>query len=629
MNKNKTYQGIFKGHKVGYGFVKSLNGDYGSDIFIPKNSTAHAIEGDLVEVEVTATDSPKGWEGKVNAILERKHDLLGGIVTEILHNRAIILCPLLGLNKEVSIPLKKKMDLRVGDRIRVQLKKWKSEKKNVEGEFKEYIGNIKDPSCDVEASIHDFVLREKFPPRVLKELESLPKQVIPKDYPDREDLQDLNAITIDPKTAKDFDDAISIKKHANGKWTLGVHIADVSYFVREGTALDQEASMRSNSTYFPGYCVPMLPPALSDDLCSLKPNVPRLAVSTLMELDQNGQLETMRYTRSIINSKKRFTYEEVKEILDGKRKSPFATQLKELEELALLLKKIRRDRGCLDLALADTNVIVDKAGVPKRIEIIEYDITHQMIEEFMLKNNEVIAKYLSDKGVTIPFRIHEKPKSDNLNDFVYIADSMGFKVSNPPLQKELQDLFDEIKGTSNEHQLAVAFIKCMKLATYNIENQGHYGLQLEYYCHFTSPIRRYIDLVIHRQLFGESKSTNFKLIAERCSDAERLSAKAETATRTLKILRLLDFENKKKKKTYKGIVTKVKPFGLFFELPDLLLEGFIHISKIGPDYYVFNEKKGVIRGEDTKELFKIGQPLKVKIVDICLITLEVEWRRCY
>jgi ribonuclease R len=627
LTQKKTYHGIFKGHRVGYGFVKSLNGEYSPDIFIPKTATSNAVEGDLVEVLITSTESKKGWEGKVLKIVERKHQDLGAIVVEAFSKRAYVLCPLLGLSKEIEVALKGSVQLRIGDRITVRLHKWKNGQKKLSADFSSYIGNIDDPICDIEAGIKDFALRNSFSNEVLAEVKKFPKEIDPSAYPDREDLRKLECLTIDPDTAKDFDDAISIEKSKKGFWVLGVHIADVSFFVQENSHLDREASLRCNSTYLPGTCIPMLPGELSDHLCSLKPNVPRLAVSTFMTFDSEGELQNYRITRSIIESRQRLTYNQALSILEKKTKSPLYTSIKKLEELALILKKVRKTRGCLDLALSDSRIVIDKNGVPTGIEVDEYDITHQMIEEFMLKNNEVIAKHLSEKELKIPFRIHEPPKPDSLEDFVQIVSTYGFKISSPPTQEELQNLFEEVKGSELEHQVSIAFIKCMKLASYCPENQGHYGLKLEYYCHFTSPIRRYVDLVVHRTLFEHSQNVDFKEISERCSDAERLSAKAETSVRTLKILRYLLILKSKKIKSFHAVISKVKPFGFFFELPEFLLEGFIHISKIGSDFYDFDENKKSIIGGSTREIFSVGHKIKVSLESVCLITQEAEWRR--
>ncbi|MCH9634707.1 MAG: Ribonuclease R [Chlamydiae bacterium] len=629
MTQKKNYFGIFKAHRLGYGFVKSLNGEYSPDIFIPKSATAHAIEGDLVEVEITGTESKKGWEGKILLVSERKHHLVAGIVMQLFSKKALLYCPLLGLSKEVEISIEPPHKFKIGDRLEVELQKTVPNKDTVKAQFKSYIGNIKDPSCDIAAAVSEFALREDFPREVQRDLKKFPKKIIPKDYPDRDDFQKLVCFTIDPDTAKDFDDAISLEKSPQGHWILGVHIADVSHFVVEGSPLDLEASRRCNSTYFPGRCVPMLPSELSDNLCSLKPKVPRLAISTFMTLDDEGNLLSAKSSRSIIKSKHRYTYKEVKAILDGKVKSRDAKKLNELKEVACTLKALRKKRGCLDLALSDTQILVDQQGIPQGIEVIEYDITHQMIEEFMLKNNEVIAKLMSDREVSIPYRIHESPKPDNLREFVQMADTLGFKLSMPPLQSELQELFEEISGSEREHQVTVAFIRCMKLAIYSSENAGHYGLQLDYYCHFTSPIRRYMDLVVHRKLFDQSELQDCKIICERASDTERLSAKAENSVRTLKILRYLLAKQKKPTPIYTAIVTKVKPFGLIFELPEILLEGFLHISKLGRDYYVFNDRKGRIEGENTKDSLFVGKKINVKINSICLMTQEADWKRVH
>ena len=621
MKKQQTITGLFRSHRVGFGFVKSNSKGFDFEVFIPKNATAFAVEGDLVKVEVLGKDA-KGFEGKVLEIIERKLRHIAGVVTALSGKKGYLLSPLLGPSKEVEFTLPKK-ELRVGDRILIELDA-RNSKKRFKGKFKKYLGQIKDPLIDTSTAISEFSLKENFPRDVLAEVKKLPLEIDPKSYPDREDLQKLTTFTIDPETAKDYDDAISLKRTKKGQYELGVHIADVSFFVEEGSALDREASMRCNSTYFPDRCVSMLPKELADNLCSLKANVPRLAVSTLMTFNESGELLNYRITRSIIKSCKRFTYEEVKEILDGKKKHKLHKNLVELEKLALILKQARKTRGCIDLALADSKMILDKSGVPKAIEKVDYDITHQMIEEFMLKNNEVIAKHLSDKEIPIPFRVHEEPKPDNISNFAQIATMLGASLKGAPSQEDLQKLFESIKGSKIEHYMSIHFIKCMKLAYYSPENLGHYGLQLDFYCHFTSPIRRYVDLVIHRQVFKKLKDVNILEIADRCSDQERLSAKAESSVRELKMIRY--FKKQKPGQIYSAIVTKVKHFGLFFEIPELLYEGFVHVSELGDDYFIFDEKKGRFKGERKKKSFQVGKKLKVQIKSIDLILREIEWR---
>ena len=624
MSDIKQIKGVFKSHKVGYGFVKSIDPSFTEDVFIPKDYTLGAIEGDVVLIEISSKRSKKGWEGKVLDVVERKHTDLGGVVTQVEGKHAYVSCPLLGVDKEVKIVIPKDQELKRYDRISIQLKNDKSSNKVVLGSFEKYLGSLYDATCDTPCALVEYTLRHKFPKAVLDEVKALPQEIIAKDYPDHKDIQNLECFTIDPDTAKDYDDAISIEEK-NGNTVLGVHIADVSHFVKDGTALDDEAYLRCNSTYFPDTCIPMLPSALSDNLCSLKADLPRLAVSTFMTFDKDGNLKNTHIQKSIINSRKRFTYKNVLMILEGKKESPFKESLEKLKVLALKLKSKRKARGCVDLALSDSKLMLDSKGIPEGIEVIEYDITHQMIEEFMLKNNEVIAKTLSDKKIAIPFRVHEPPKEDSLLDFMHIAESMGFKFSSKVTQSEIQALFEEIQGTPFEHQIAVNYIKCMKLAYYQIDNLGHFGLQLEYYSHFTSPIRRYVDLVIHRTLFDQKAQESLKDICDRCSDQERLSAKAEGSVRTLKLLRYFQKLEKDKRNTYTGYITKVKHFGVFFEIPEMLYEGFIHISRLGRDYYIFNDAKQAIVGERSREKLTVSKEVKIKIKNIDMLAREIEW----
>lgn len=624
MKKSKqSVKGIFKSHRLGFGFVAPDPKEFAFEIFIPKNSTLFAVEGDLVKVQIVGKDA-KGYEGKIVEIIDRKLKNLGGTITEIMGPKAFLQCPLLGPSKEIEFAIPKGQTLRKGDRVELTLNPKKC-KKRILGKFKKYLGKIEDATIDTEAAITEFGLRSAFPQDVLDEVKNLPLEIDPKQYTDREDLQDLICFTIDPETAKDYDDAISLEKTKNGNYELGVHIADVSYFVREGSAIDKEAFFRCNSTYFPDKCVSMLPKELADNLCSLKPNVPRLAVSTMMTFDADGEMLSYRIARTIIKSRERFSYEQVKEILDQKYKHPLSHKIVELEKMALILKQKRKERGSIDLSLADSKVMLDPEGMPIEIKVIEYDITHQMIEEFMLKNNEVIAKHLSDRNVSIPFRIHEEPKADNISSFIQLVETLGVEISKTPTQKDLQALFDDIKGSHLENYLSIHFIKCMKLAYYSPTNIGHYGLQLQYYCHFTSPIRRYVDLVIHRRVFNEIKEVNVLEIAERCSDQERLSAKAENSVRDLKMLRY--FKLKKNNLVYEGIITKLKPFGIFFEIPELLYEGFIHVSSLGNDYYVFDEINSRFKGNNSHETFEVRKKIKVKTKLINFISREIEWER--
>jgi ribonuclease R len=316
---------------------------------------------------------------------------------------------------------------------------------------------------------------------------------------------------------------------------LGVHIADVAHYVRPGTPLDKEAIQRCNSTYFPGTCVPMLPEELSNELCSLKEGQIRLTVSVLMDFDKTGTLIKHQVVRSCIKSKKRLTYFQAKDILDGKAKSPHLKTLKSMVELCTLLKKKRYERGSIDFALPELVVVVNEKGEPEGLKKIEYDVTHQLVEEFMLKANEIVAMELHLRGKQLIYRVHEEPQEENFEDFLQLARTLGFHVPVQATSKDLQALFAEAKHTSFFQQLSVGFIRSMKLAQYSQENVGHFGLSLEHYCHFTSPIRRYSDLIIERLLFDEEpEGLDLEKIAKFCSDQERVSFRAEMSVKTLK-----------------------------------------------------------------------------------------------
>ncbi len=622
--------GTMSMHPRGFGFVQPDNPTlYPQDVFIPKHLTKNAVDGDIVEVLINQESiSDKGPEGKVLAILSRARTHMAGIIRQVDREGQLIAhVPLLGMQQRVIVQPNEDYPLRLGDRIVMEVVDWGSKETETTCRFSHYLGHISDPSCDIYAAIEEFELRADFPSRVVEEAQSLGKQVSRKDIEQREDLRHLTTFTIDPDTAKDFDDALSLTKDSQGFYHLGVHIADVSHYVRPGTALDEEASIRCNSTYFPGICIPMLPGALSENLCSLKPNVNRLTVSVLMRFDSEGTLIDYRTTRSVIKSVKRFTYKEAKKVLDGEKKSPHLDTLNLMVELCRLLKKKRYERGSIEFALPELVVLVDEKGVPYQTDYVTYDITHQLVEEFMLKANEVVALDLTEKGKNLTYRIHDIPAEENLRDFALLAAAFGFRIADYPSSQDLQKLFEEAGETSYANYLASSYIRRMRLAAYSAENIGHYGLSLTHYCHFTSPIRRYVDLVVHRILFGESDDFEYlQQIANRCSEQERISAKAESSVVILKKLRLLSqMHAQDAYKEYSAIITRVKNFGVYFEIMDLLLEGFIHISELEEDYFVFEEEKMRLRGTKKGSIYAPGDRLTVMLKDVDFISQEAKW----
>jgi ribonuclease R len=621
--------GTIRVHIKGFGFVVPDHpAQYPQDIFIPKHLTESAVDGDRVEVEVNGTStSEKGPEGKVIAVLERGRTHIGATIHHLgpgVKPKAYAYSPLLGNSKFIAVTSKTKT--KIGDRVIINVRNWGNEKEGPEGEISHFLGHISDPSCDIQCAIEEFDLRSVFPPEVLEQTAELGREVPKAELKNREDLTILTTMTIDPETAKDFDDALSLSKDKKG-YHLGVHIADVAHYVSEGSPLDLEAIQRGNSTYFPGYCLPMLPHELSDHLCSLQPNVIRLTVSVLADFDNNGTMIGYRIVRSFIKSAKRFSYEEAKQALDGELQSPHLDTLKLMVELCHLLKNKRHERGSIDFALPELVIIVDEKGQPHKTKRVEYDITHQLVEEFMLKANETVAKHLSDKGKSVVFRVHEAPDTEDFDDFYAMARSMGFTLPSSPTQRDIQALFEKAQKTPFAQQLAVGFIRSMNLALYSPKNIGHYGLALEYYCHFTSPIRRYTDLVIQRLLFDqEGKDLDIEKIAEICSEQERISFRAESSVKTLKKLRLMDHWMKEEpNEIYDAIITRIKPFGLFFEISHLMLEGFLHISELENDYFVFNEPQNALVGRTSGKIYSTGDPIKVRPTAIDLVLLESRW----
>lgn len=628
--KSNVVRGFLHMHPRGFGFLQADDeAAYPQDIFIPKHLTLNAVHGDIVEVVVNEeVISEKGPEGKVVAIIERARTHMGAIIKEIdSAGQILAYAPMLGAQQRVLVEPSSDFALKVGDRIVMEVKEWGSKDTETRCAVSHYIGHISDPSCDIKGAVEEYEIREHFPVDVIAEATSFGKQVSQKEIKNREDFRELVTLTIDPDTAKDFDDAISISQDAKGNYHLGVHIADVSHYVKSGHPLDLEASERCNSTYFPGVCIPMLPPALSNNLCSLKPNVNRLTVSILMDFDSFGNLLNHRISRSVIKSAKRFTYKEAKSVLDGKKPSVHKDTLELMAKLCGLLKKKRYERGSIEFAIPELVVLVDEKGVPTKTDYIEYDITHQMVEEFMLKANEMVATHLSGLGKGLTYRIHDVPADDNLRDFSLLASAFGFDLSDVPTSLELQKLFEEAKSTPYGEYLATSYIRKMRLAIYSADNIGHYGLGLSHYCHFTSPIRRYVDLVVHRILFHEDLSHDkIAQIAEKCSEQERISAKAEGSVVLLKKLRLLEALHKKEpKKEYAAVVTKVKGFGIYFEVLELMLESFFHISELEDDYYVYNDEKGELVGRHSGSAFFSGDKITVMLSELNFITRESKW----
>ena len=616
--------GTIKVHHKGFGFVSSP--DLLEDVFIPKPCMNNAVDGDTVEILISSEVTEKGPEGKVLSITSRKHDKILATVVTITKSNMLAYSSLLKNTVLVEIVSTGRDTILKGDRILVEVTQWGSKDDMAEGVFLKKIGNIEDPSTDIICAILEHDIPTEFTKEAEQEAESFGTKVSKQDLIGREDLTDLECFTIDPDTAKDFDDAISLLEDESG-YTLGVHIADVSHYVTPHSHLDKVARIRCNSTYFPGLCVPMLPHALSDNLCSLREGVIRLCASVFMHFTKDGKLLSWHIKKSFIKSKKRFTYKQVKKILDGKLKSKHEPTLQRMLKFCNLLKEKRAERGSVQLYMPELFIHIDKDGVPTGTELIEYDVTHQMVEEFMLKANEIVALHLTNEGKNVTFRVHDEPSKESLRDFAALATAFGYKLKEDPDPMEIQKFFNTIEEGLQAQYLATCYIRSMKLAIYSPENIGHYGLSLDHYTHFTSPIRRYIDTIIHRLLFGENIEKHIlNDLCTRASERERISSRAESSVMFLKKLRLIDAICKKdSERSFEAIITKVKPHGIYFDVMEFMIEGFLHISELGNDYYIFDEKAHMLYGKYEGGTFIVGEKTFVIKDRIDLVTQEATW----
>lgn len=620
--QNITVTGKISVHPRGFGFVSPEDPAI-EDVFIPASRLNGAIDGDVVEIEIL-TKSAKGFEGGVLSIKKRgRKKIVGTVVNRLKNGDAVIFAPAVGEDREIVLKKEKDKKWNIGDRVAMEL--LKSKKDQLLCKLIEIYGNIEDATIDTKIAAEEYDLSPTFPAAALAEARAfLPHP--PKPSKGRKDFTELETFTIDPVDAKDYDDALSIEKDKKGHYCLGVHIADVSFYVQEGSALDQEAYRRGNSTYLVDRVIPMLPHELSNELCSLKENVDRYTISVMIHYDPTGKIVEHQILRSVIRSQKRFTYEEAKEVLDGKKKSPHLKTLKLLVELCKHLKELRKERGCVELAMPDMRFILGDDGIPEKTVWSEYDITHQMVEEFMIAANEIVASHFMKTGQDAIYRIHDEPDLDQISDFFTFTKLLGFELPKESNSKDIQFIFQQAKESPLLERLAIKYIRSMKLAIYSKHNIGHYGLALLNYTHFTSPIRRYTDLVVHRLLFDKDYHPDLDNIAVHCSETERRSFKAESGLMRLKKIRYLDkLVTLDPERTFAGTVINIKPTGIYFDVQEISFEGFIHVAEIDSDYYHFDEKKCTFVGERSQKSFHLGQKIQVGLKTIDLVYQECTW----
>ena len=519
-----------------------------------------------------------------------------------------------------------------GHKVVVEITDYGEDRRNPEGKVIEILGHINDPGVDILSVIRRYELAVEFPEEVYAEIEHLGTEVAEADKKGREDLRDLLTITIDGADAKDLDDAVSLKRLGNGNFELGVHIADVSHYVRENTALDKEAYARGTSVYLVDRVIPMLPHKLSNGICSLNPHVDRLALSCLMEVNGRGEVVSHRILESIINSDYRMTYTAVREILeDGtpallEQYAEILPMLEDMEELRQILGEKRRKRGSVNFDLPESKIILDENGKPIDIKPYEKSIATNMIEEFMLVCNETIAENSFWQEMPFMYRSHQEPDEDKLEKMEQFLRGFGYylrKKDGEIHPRELQKVLQKAEETDEERIITRMVLRSMMQARYTAENGGHFGLAAKYYCHFTSPIRRYPDLEIHRMIkkmlhgeLDEKASAYYRRKmpdwAKHCSKQERV---AEDAERDTDALKKVEFMEDKVGQIYEGIISGVTNWGIYVELPNTI-EGMVALSQMDDDYYEFDEKKMLVFGKRTKKSYRLGDKVVVSVAKV-------------
>lgn len=627
--KEITIQGVFRANKAGFGFLH-VNDDE-DDMFIGRNDVGYAIDGDTVEVIVKKTgDRLKGTaaEAKVVGIVERSlQTVVGRFILDDEKPKYAGYIKSKNQKIQQKIYIKKEPVLLDGTEIiKVDIEKYPTRGHDYfVGNVRDIVGHQGDVGIDVLEVLESMDIVSEFPDDVLAEANAISDSPSSKDLIGRVDLRQEITFTIDGADAKDLDDAIHIKPLANGNYELGVHIADVSYYVTEGSALDREAVARGTSVYVTDRVVPMLPERLSNGICSLNPNVDRLTQSAIMEIDSNGHVLNHQICQSVIKTTYRMTYSAVNDMIAGDQESletyaAIAESVEHMVKLHKILEKMRVKRGALNFDTSEARIIVNDKGMPVDIVVRQRGIAERMIESFMLAANECVAEHFAKAKLPFIYRIHEEPKAEKLQKFIDYASVFGIQIqgtANKITQEALQNFMAKVEGKPGAEVLNMMLLRSMQQARYSENNHGHYGLAAEYYTHFTSPIRRYPDLLVHRMIRDYTQATEDKrdhfaqVIPELASSSSRLERRAIDAERVVEAMKKAEYMEEYVGDEFDGIVASVVKFGLFVELPNTI-EGLIHITSL-PEYYQYNERTMTLQGEKSGKVFKVGQAIRVKL----------------
>lgn len=626
-------RGKLQANAKGFGFVIQEQKE-ADDIFIPAHDMNGAMNGDIVLCRLSPKSKGARLEGEIIRIIQRATNRFVGTYSD-QKNFGFVIVDDKRFTKDIFIPKAVNMGAIDGHKVVVEIVKYSIDgRSNPEGKIVQIIGHKNDPGVDILSIIHKYDLAEAFDDHVMKEAEAVPDEISPEELQGRRDLRDRTMVTIDGADAKDLDDAVSLEVLENGNYLLGVHIADVSYYVKEGSFLDDEAFRRGTSVYLVDRVIPMIPHRLSNGICSLNPQVDRLTLTCDMEIN----LEDMSLARhdiyaSVIKTDERMTYSDVYKIVEENdeeliaRYQPLVPMFLQMKELAMKLRQKRMDRGAIDFDFQEAKILVNDEGKPVDVVVRERTIAEKMIEEFMLAANETVAEHFHWLNQPFIFRTHEDPDEGKLRNFLEFITNFGYVVKGTASDihpRALQTLLEQVKDTPEEIVISKVMLRSMKQAKYDAQNIGHFGLAAEYYTHFTSPIRRYPDLIVHRlirdwihngpmdQERKEEWREKLPDIARHTSEQERVAVEAERETDDLK---KAEYMADKIGEEFEGIVSSVTNFGMFIELPNTI-EGLVHMSYMTDDYYHYDERNYALVGERTKMSYRIGDVIKVRVVNV-------------
>lgn len=635
-DKNKKEQpegiqaeGTFIGHPKGFGFVEIEGQD--EDIFIPESDTGTAMHQDKVRI-IIRDDKKEGkrQEGVVVKVLERGMPEIVGTY-QLNRDFGFVISDNPKFSKDIFIPRKEAAGIKNGDKVIAVITDYGSGNKNPEGKIKENLGNIRTPGTDILAIVKSFGIPSEFPEKVMKQAQRVPDHVLDADRDGRLDLRHLQTVTIDGEDAKDLDDAISLTKEGD-IYHLGVHIADVSNYVQYNSALDREALKRGTSVYLADRVVPMLPERLSNGICSLNQGEDRLALSCLMDINEKGKVVSHQIAETVINVNERMCYTDVKNILEDtdeeakKRYDALIPMFFMMKELSGILRNSRHHRGSIDFDFPESKIILNAAGKAIDVKPYEANVATKIIEDFMLMANETVAQEYCTEEIPFVYRTHDNPDPEKVESLLTLLHNQGVKIQKAKEEitpKEIQQIIESIEGLPNEAMISRLVLRSMKQAKYTTECSGHFGLAAKYYCHFTSPIRRYPDLQIHRiikdnlrgRLMREGRTEHYAEIldevARQSSVCERRADEAERESDKLKKAEYMSYHLGEE---FEGIISGVTGWGLYVELPNTV-EGLVHVNTLRDDYYVFDQESYELRGEMTKKVYKLGDKVRVRVAD--------------